>query len=250
MVNTVLTRSAAVLLLERAADTFAFIQASTEGNMLESNPLNSIMIVGRLATRTRQFIQSFRTPQSPMSKCQVRCQSWQLTVSSEMPQAWRAPLGRWHATSHLHFRGCSETTPVGSEFSPDLKLWLVESTAAKGLMRPIARQEHKHVSMKTTTSATIWLKTSVQVLRTCHFCACRARRGNSKCLAKSSSYAGPSASTEVARLHGSGTFGAFWACKYLPWERLPLEWQLHRDSALNTTACARRDSSEKALPST
>ena len=35
---------------------------------------------------------------------------------------------------------------------------------------------------------------------TCHFCACRARRENPQCLAKSSPYAGPSAGTEVARL--------------------------------------------------
>ena len=34
----------------------------------------------------------------------------------------------------------------------------------------------------------------------CHFCACRARRGNSQRLAKSSPYAGPSAGAESARL--------------------------------------------------
>ena len=41
---------------------------------------------------------------------------------------------------------------------------------------------------------------NVRLPCTCHFCACRARRGNSQCLAKSSPYAGPSAGTEVARL--------------------------------------------------
>ena len=41
---------------------------------------------------------------------------------------------------------------------------------------------------------------NVRLPRTCHFCACRARRGSSQCLAKSSPYAGPSAGTEVARL--------------------------------------------------
>ena len=41
---------------------------------------------------------------------------------------------------------------------------------------------------------------NVRLQRTCHFCACRARRRNSQCLTKSSPYAGPSAGTEVARL--------------------------------------------------
>ena len=36
--------------------------------------------------------------------------------------------------------------------------------------------------------------------QTCHFCACRVRRGNSQRLAKSSPYAGFSAGAEVARL--------------------------------------------------
>ena len=40
----------------------------------------------------------------------------------------------------------------------------------------------------------------VRLPRTCHFWACRARRGNSQCLPKSRPYAGPSAGTEVARL--------------------------------------------------
>ena len=40
---------------------------------------------------------------------------------------------------------------------------------------------------------------NVRLPRACHFCACRARRGNSR-LAKSSLYAGPSAGTEVTRL--------------------------------------------------
>ena len=41
---------------------------------------------------------------------------------------------------------------------------------------------------------------SVLIPQTCHFCACRVRRGNSLCLAKSSRYAGPSAGAEVACL--------------------------------------------------
>ena len=41
---------------------------------------------------------------------------------------------------------------------------------------------------------------NVRLPRTRHLCACRARRGNSQRLAKSSPYAGPSAGTEVARL--------------------------------------------------
>ena len=40
----------------------------------------------------------------------------------------------------------------------------------------------------------------VRLPGTCHFCACRARRETSQCLAKSSPYAGPSAGAEVARL--------------------------------------------------
>ena len=47
----------------------------------------------------------------------------------------------------------------------------------------------------------------------CHFCVCRARRGNPQLPAKSSPYAGPSAGTEVARFYGSGTFCAFWRTK-------------------------------------
>ena len=46
--------------------------------------------------------------------------------------------------------------------------------------------------------------------QTCHFCACRAQRGNSQCLAKSSPYVGPSAGAEVARVYGSATLGALW----------------------------------------
>ena len=41
---------------------------------------------------------------------------------------------------------------------------------------------------------------SMRLRWACHFCACRARRGNSQCLAKSSPYAGLSAGTEGARL--------------------------------------------------
>ena len=41
---------------------------------------------------------------------------------------------------------------------------------------------------------------NVRLPRTCHFCACRARRGNSQRPAKSSPYAGASAGTEFARL--------------------------------------------------
>ena len=40
---------------------------------------------------------------------------------------------------------------------------------------------------------------NVRLPQTRHFCACRARRGNSQCLAKSSPYAGPSAGAEVPR---------------------------------------------------
>ena len=40
----------------------------------------------------------------------------------------------------------------------------------------------------------------------CHFCACRARRGNSQCLAKSSPFAGPSAGSK-SHVHGGGTIG-------------------------------------------
>ena len=41
------------------------------------------------------------------------------------------------------------------------------------------------------------------VTRTCHFCGCRARRGDSRGLDKSSPYASPSRGAEVARLRKS-----------------------------------------------
>ena len=66
---------------------------------------------------------------------------------------------------------------------------------------------------KPTTSATQWRRPrsgdwlredqaapKVRLRWTCHFCAYRARRGNSQRLAKSIPYVGPSTGTEVARL--------------------------------------------------
>ena len=51
-----------------------------------------------------------------------------------------------------------------------------------------------------TTDTPFQAAPNVLLPQTCHFCACRARRGNSRSIAKSSPYAGPSAGAEVAHL--------------------------------------------------
>ena len=84
---------------------------------------------------------SFRIPQSSMSQCQVRRQSWQLTVSSEMHQAWRAPVASGCAKEIRHWRPHWEANTVQAE-APS-----------------IARQSH-HITSHHNTSRNIELATT------------------------------------------------------------------------------------------
>ena len=105
-----------------------------------------------------------------------------------------------HAYSNHVFTspGLRNKILIGS--SPQRRGTVVESRrmqitkVAEGTAGPTALYHVKRVS---------WMNRAappVRFPRTCHFCTCRARRGNSQRLAKSSPHAGPFAGAEVARL--------------------------------------------------
>ena len=67
-------------------------------------------------------------------------------------------------------------------------------------MSQLQQQEASRTPLQRPDGKSTQAAPNVLLPRTCHVCACRARRGNSRRLAKSRPYTGPSAGAEVARL--------------------------------------------------